>query len=212
MKRTRIKICGITSSEDALAAVDAGVDAIGLNLWKPSPRSISIELAAEISALVPAFVSTVALTVDADTNFLNRILDELKADLLQFHGSETPAYCQRSGMPYMKAIRMRSDVVVEDEIARFSSARSILLDAYRKGTPGGTGESFDWLRIPEQHRPHIVLAGGLDSLNVAGAIDTVRPYAVDVSGGVESAPGIKDHRKIADFVAAVRAGDQRVYG
>jgi phosphoribosylanthranilate isomerase len=112
----------------------------------------------------------------------------------------------------MKAIRMRKDVVLEEEIERFSGARSILLDAYRKGIPGGTGERFDWLRIPASYRPQIVLAGGLNSANVAEAITTVKPYAVDVSGGVEASPGIKDHRKIIEFVAAVRVGDQRVYG
>ncbi len=212
MKRTRVKICGITSLEDAIAAVNAGADAIGLVLWEPSPRAISVELAAEICSLVPAFVTTVALTVDADDSLVNRIRNELKVDILQCHGNETPENCQRSGIPYMKAIRMRADVVLEDEIERFSSARSLLLDAYRKGVPGGTGESFDWLRIPEQHRPQIVLAGGLNSLNVAEAINTVQPYAVDVSGGVELTPGIKNHRKIAEFLAAVRAGDQRAYG
>jgi phosphoribosylanthranilate isomerase len=195
-----------------MAAVDAGADAIGLVLWEPSPRAISAELATEICALVPAFVTTVALTVDADDSLINRIRNELNADILQCHGNESAENCERAEIPYMKAIRMRSNVVLENEIERFSSARSILLDAYRKGTPGGTGESFDWLRIPERYRSQIVLAGGLNSSNVTAAVTAVQPYAVDVSGGVESAPGIKDHRKIAEFVAAVRAGDQRAYG
>ena len=212
MKRTRIKICGITSPEDAMAAVDAGADAIGLVLWERSPRSVSIEIAAEICRRVPAFITTVALTVDADAGLVNCIRDELKADIIQCHGNESPERCERFGIPYMKAIRMHKDVVLDDEIERFSGARSILLDAYRKGIPGGTGERFDWLRIPASYRPQIVLAGGLNSANVAEAITTVKPYAVDVSGGVEASPGIKDHRKITEFVAAVRVGDQRVYG
>ena len=212
MKRTRIKICGITSPEDAMAAVDAGADAIGLVLWERSPRAVSIEIAAEICSRVPAFITTVALTVDADADLVNGIRDKLKVDIIQCHGNESPECCERSGIPYMKAIRMRKDVVLEEEIERFSGARSILLDAYRKGIPGGTGERFDWLRIPASYRPQIVLAGGLNSANVAEAITTVQPYAVDVSGGVEASPGIKDHRKITEFVAAVRVGDQRVYG
>ncbi len=212
MKRTRIKICGITSLEDAIAAVAAGADAIGLVLWEPSPRSVSTVLAAEICSVIPAFVTTVALTVDADDNLIRCIREEIRADLLQCHGNETPAFCEQSGMPTMKAIRMRPDVALDDEIQRFSVARSVLLDAYRKGTPGGTGERFDWLRIPQQYRDQIVLAGGLSAANVTEAIETVHPYAVDVSGGVEYSPGKKDHHKMTEFVAAVRAADNRVYG
>jgi phosphoribosylanthranilate isomerase len=168
---------------------------------------VTIEQASLICAQVPAFVTIVALTVDADLQWLNQIVQELPIDLLQFHGNETPELCERANRPYMKALRMRPELDLVSEIERYSGARSVLLDAYRKGIPGGTGESFDWSLIPESHRERIVLAGGLSAENIETAVTSVRPYAVDVSGGVESSAGIKSKEKIVAFIRGVHRAD-----
>lgn len=207
VKRTRIKVCGITQVEDAMAAVAAGADAIGLVFWEPSPRSVSIKQAEIICAEIPAFISVVALTVDADASFVKQLLSRLPVDLLQFHGNETAEHCEQFCKPYMKAIRMRPGLDVVQSLADYSTACSVLLDAYRKGIPGGTGESFVWETIPRQCRSRIVLAGGLNASNVGAAITSIRPYAVDVSGGVESSPGIKSTNKIVEFASQVRLAD-----
>ncbi|MEE8059922.1 MAG: phosphoribosylanthranilate isomerase [Pseudomonadales bacterium] len=204
MNRTRVKICGITRPEDAHVAVAAGTDAIGLVFWASSPRAVTIEKAREICARLPAFVTVVALTVDAKADFIQQLIDSLPIDLLQFHGNETPEHCEQFTKPYMKAIRMRAGLDLGNEIERFSSANSILLDAYRKGVPGGTGERFDWDLILQQYRSRIVLAGGLNPDNIAQAVKVVRPYAVDVSGGVEVSPGIKDNNKVGEFIRLVQ--------
>ena len=208
VKRTRIKICGITRPEDALHAVAAGADAIGLVFYEPSPRAVTTAQAVEICAQLPAFVTVVALTVNAEAETIQQVLESIPVGLLQFHGSETPQFCESFGRPYMKAIRMRPELDLSEEIERYSSAQSILLDAYQKGVPGGTGESFDWGLIPEKYRPQIILAGGLDSSNICSAVEAVRPYGVDVSGGVEALPGIKDRAKIAEFINNVQRADQ----
>jgi phosphoribosylanthranilate isomerase len=210
VKRTRVKICGITRAEDAEAAVTAGADAIGLVFWQPSPRSVSIAQAAEICRQLPAFVSVVALTVNATSDCLTEIVSELPVDLLQFHGDETPERCQQFDCSYIKALRMKPELSLAEEFTRYSSARSLLLDTYRKGVPGGTGESFDWERIPEQFRSRTILAGGLNPGNVFQAITAVRPFAVDVSGGVEQAAGIKDPAKISEFIAQVDQANRAV--
>lgn len=211
MKRTRIKICGITRSEDARHAVAAGADAIGLVFWQPSPRAVSIAAAAEICADLPAFVNVVALTVDADAALIQNITDRLPVDIFQLHGKESPQQCrqlsEQTGRPFMKAIRVKPGLDLAAEVERYQHARSILLDAYSKGVPGGTGQQFEWQLIPQTLRSRIVLAGGLNPENVAKAVNSVHPYAVDVSGGVEASPGIKDSRKMDDFVAAVRLAD-----
>ncbi|ARN76498.1 phosphoribosylanthranilate isomerase [Oceanicoccus sagamiensis] len=207
MSRTRIKICGITSPADALLAIEAGADAIGLVFYAPSSRSVTVAQAAEICAVIPAFVTIVALTVDAEPALMQQITTELPIDLLQFHGKESPEQCAQSGRPYMKAIRMRPELNLDEEIARFANARSILLDAYRKGVPGGTGESFDWDLIPAQYRSRIVLAGGLTPANIVAAVTQVKPYAVDVSGGVEASAGSKDNTKLVEFIEGVRRAD-----
>ena len=207
VKRTRVKICGITRPEDAQAAINAGADALGLVFWQPSARAVTIEQAERICAKIPAFVSVVALTVNAEQAFINQIVSALPIDLLQFHGDESPEHCQSSGRPYIKAIRMRPELNLQLEIDRFPGAKSILLDAYKKGTPGGTGESFDWELIPEQYRSRIILAGGLNPHNIRQAITAVRPYAVDVSGGVELAAGVKDINKINQFMYSVDQAD-----
>lgn len=207
VRRTRVKICGITRVEDAAAAVAAGADAIGLVFYAASPRVVAPAAAAAICASLPPFVSAVGLFVDADADTVRATLALVPLTLLQFHGAETPEYCAQFGLPYIKALRMRGDADVEVEQRRHTQARALLLDAYSPGRPGGTGEVFDWQRIPPALRPRIVLAGGLDAGNVAAAIAQVRPYAVDVSGGVEAAPGRKDAQRIEAFIAAVQGAD-----
>ncbi|MFT6152819.1 MAG: phosphoribosylanthranilate isomerase [Crocinitomicaceae bacterium] len=201
--RTRIKICGITRVEDALKVVDAGADAIGLVFYDPSPRSVRINLATEIAAAVPAFVSVVALFVDPTKDYVQEVLNNVRIDLIQFHGDEENDFCSQFKTPFIKAIRVRqaSDVVASS--LRFPDSVGILLDSYKPGVPGGTGESFDWSLIPKNHSNPIILAGGLTPENVASAINDVQPFAVDISGGVEAAKGIKDSEKIKEFVSEV---------
>lgn len=200
----RSKICGITRIEDALAAVEAGADAIGLVFYGKSPRAVSIEQAAVILQALPPFVTSVGLFVDMPRDELQQLLQRLPLDLLQFHGDESPADCEGHGRPYIKALRVRPGEDVAAAMAPYSGARGILLDTFVEGVPGGTGASFDWSLVPENAAKPIILAGGLDAGNVATAIRQVRPYAVDVSGGVEASKGIKDAGKIRAFVRAVR--------
>jgi phosphoribosylanthranilate isomerase len=200
----RSKICGITRIEDALAAVEAGADAIGLVFYGKSPRAVSIEQAAAILQALPPFVTSVGLFVDMPHDELQQLLQRLPLDLLQFHGDESPADCEGHGRPYIKALRVRPGEDVSAAMAPYAGARGILLDTFVEGVPGGTGASFDWSLVPENAAKPIILAGGLDAGNVATAIRQVRPYAVDVSGGVEAGKGIKDAGKIRAFVRAVR--------
>ena len=200
MQRTRVKICGITSVEDAIKAVDSGADAIGLVFYGASPRAVSVEQAATICAALPPFVTVVALVVNAEPSFVSSLLASVPVDVIQFHGDESAAYCQQFNRPYIKAIRMRPDLVLSECFEEFKQAQALLLDAYRKGVPGGTGEVFDWGRIPQQRELPIILAGGLHADNVSEAIAKVQPYAVDVSGGVEQAPGVKDKAKVQQFI------------
>lgn len=206
--RTRVKICGITRPHDAVLAAEQGADAIGLVFYPPSPRHVSLEQAAEIAAALPPFVTTVGLFVNADAQTIAETVAAAQLDLIQFHGNECADYCKEHARPWMRAIRMKDDVDLEAEAERFAAGRGLLLDAYRPGVPGGTGESFDWSRIPSAMAAQIVLAGGLTPENIAQAVREVRPYAVDVSGGVEASPGIKDAEKIARFMAGVRSGEQ----
>ncbi|HEY3698108.1 MAG TPA: phosphoribosylanthranilate isomerase [Spongiibacteraceae bacterium] len=209
LRRTRVKICGITRIEDALAAVAAGADAIGFVFYAHSARAIMPSMARAICAALPPFVATVGLFVDATSAQVRTTLGAVPLDLLQFHGAETPAYCAQFERPYLKALRMRDDIDVADLAQQFASARALLLDTFRIDIAGGTGEVFDWQRVPTQFRNEVVLAGGLTAANVADAVLQLRPYAVDVSGGVESAPGIKDAKKIEAFIAAVRRADSQ---
>lgn len=209
-RRTRVKICGITRTEDAQAAALAGADAIGFVFHADSPRAVNAEIARAICAVLPAFVTTVGLFVDADPKAVRAILDTVPLDLLQFHGAETPNYCAQFARPYLKALRMRDDIDVIAATQQFAPARALLLDTYRDGVAGGTGETFDWQRVPNSLRDKIILAGGLRPDNVASAIAQIRPYAVDVSGGVESAPGRKDIKKIEAFIAAARRADSEL--
>jgi phosphoribosylanthranilate isomerase len=201
--RTRVKICGITRPDDAIAAAQAGADAIGLVFYPDSPRYVDIETARAVVAAVPPFVSVVGLVVDLDEAAIRQILAAVHLDMLQFHGEESPAFCARLGMPYIKALRMRDDRDVGASMSQYTDARAVLLDAYQAGVPGGTGSRFDWSRVPVQRSKPVILAGGLTVDNVAAAIAQVHPYAVDVSGGVEKTKGVKDHDKIAAFIKEV---------
>ena len=200
--RVRTKICGITRIEDAHAAVDAGADAIGLVFYPPSKRDIShnLPLASDIAREVGPFVTVVGLVVNPELSALNTILGKVPLHTLQFHGDEPEAFCLQFQRSYIKAIRMKQGLDVAEQIAAYPSASGVLLDAYKKGVPGGTGESFDWGRVPLNPSKPIVLAGGLDPGNVTAAVRITEPYGVDVSGGVEQSPGVKNPNKIRAFV------------
>ncbi len=201
--RTRVKICGITRAQDALEAVKQGADAIGLVFYPKSPRNVSAAQAAEIVSKIPAFITVVGLFVDAEPAFVQEVLSVVRLDLLQFHGDETASQCRQYSRPYMKAIRVKSDTNLVQYAADYADAKALLLDAFAEGVPGGTGLVFDWSLIPQNFPLPIVLAGGLNAENVGVAIEQVRPYAVDVSGGVEASKGIKDAAKIAAFMRGV---------
>ena len=201
--RTRVKICGITRVEDALIAVAQGADAIGLVFYPPSPRYVTPAQAAEIVNALPAFITVVALFVDASRTDVEAVLSQVNIDLIQFHGQETADECRQYGKSYMKAIRVKSDTNLVQYTTEYLDAKALLLDTYAEGVPGGTGQVFDWTIIPKNLSKPIVLAGGLDVENVEQAIRQVKPYAVDVSGGVEFKKGIKDAAKIAAFMRGV---------
>ena len=205
MSVVRSKICGITRVEDALAAVEAGADAIGLVFYAKSPRAVTVQQARSIINAMPPFVTTVGLFVDASRCELGEILDAVPLDLLQFHGDESPENCEGYHRPYIKALRVKPGDDIAAQVVLYKNASGVLLDTYVPGIPGGTGEAFDWALVPEGLSKPIILAGGLTAENVAQAIARVRPYAVDVSGGVEAAKGIKDAQKIRAFMQAVRA-------
>jgi phosphoribosylanthranilate isomerase len=207
---TRIKICGITRPEDALSAINSGADAIGLVFYAKSSRAVSVEQAREIASVVPPFVTLVSLFVDAPTASVEDVLAQLPVGLLQFHGDERPDYCASFDRPWIKALRVREGMDVAGASAAYASGSGILLDAWQEGVPGGTGKTFDWHLARQNDSLPLVLAGGLNPGNVGKAVTEVRPWAVDVSGGVESAPGIKDSEKIKQFIAAVRAADQQL--
>lgn len=220
--RTRIKICGLTREEDVRAAVDAGADAIGLVFYAKSPRHVDVAHAAALAELVPPFVSVVGLFVNADAEEVAHVVERVPLTLLQFHGDETPQQCteiaRRCRLPFMRAARVRPGLDLVEFANQYRDASGLLLDAFVEGYGGG-GHVFDWTLIPAQwlppnpanpranDAPRIVLSGGLNAQNVAGAIERVRPYAVDVSSGVEASKGVKDHARIAAFVRAVRQAD-----
>lgn len=189
--------------EDALQAIQAGADALGFVFYEPSPRYISPEQAANICKQLPPFICKVALFVNADSETVRNVCDFVGIDLIQFHGDEKEIDCIPYSLPYIKAIRVRhkNDVSVAEE--EFPSALAILVDAYKKGVPGGTGERFDWALLPQERTKPLILAGGLDKQNIYHAIKTVHPYAVDVSGGVEQAKGKKNHRTVTQFLNEV---------
>jgi len=201
--RTRVKICGITRPEDALAVAAAGADAVGLVFYAKSPRAVNIEQARAIIDVLPPFVTRVGLFVDATQAELDAVLDQVELDVVQFHGNETLAQCESAGKEYMKAVRVQETADIVAALERYPTASALLLDTYHPTKPGGTGETFDWGKIPANLSKPIVLAGGLTTDNVAEAIEVVKPYAVDVSGGVEESKGIKNAEKIGGFIAAV---------
>ncbi|MDO9317200.1 MAG: phosphoribosylanthranilate isomerase [Gammaproteobacteria bacterium] len=202
VQRTRVKICGLTSPEDALLAAECGADAIGLVFYSKSARAVTAAQALDVCRSLPVFVTTVGLFVNPAEEEVRAVLKHVHLDCLQFHGEESAAFCASFGVPYMKAIRVRPDFDVIEEIAKYSSSSAILLDSYDKNTAGGTGIAFDWRiarRCVQEARGKIVLAGGLTASNVAEAIRLVAPYAVDVSSGVESEPGRKSKERMSSF-------------
>lgn len=202
-QRTRVKICGITRVEDAISAVNAGADAIGLVFYAPSPRALTITQAQQIIAAIPPFVSVVGLFVNTPQTEIEAVLSKVRLDILQYHGDETASDCQQINLPYYKAIRVKADTNLLQCEAEFKSAKALLLDTYSEAAVGGTGQVFDWGLIPNNLTKPVILAGGLTADNVAAAIQQVQPYAVDVSGGVEQNKGIKDAAKIAAFMRGV---------
>lgn len=204
---TRIKICGITSLDDALAAARAGADAIGFVFYGPSPRNIEPAHARVIAAALPPFVTTVGLFVNASPEAVRATLETVPIDLLQFHGAEDPEFCSRFGRPYIRAMALAPGVDLLQSAANFAHARGILVDAFVPGVHGGTGVTADWSAIPSDLPLPLILAGGLTPENVTAAVRAVRPWAVDVSSGVERAKGIKDHDKMLAFVRGVRDAD-----
>lgn len=211
MPRTRIKICGLTREQDIRAAVEAGADAIGMVFYPRSPRYLSPGRAAELRALVPPFVDVVALFVNAPGQDIAEVLDVVKPDLLQFHGDETPEECERHRMRYLRAFRvggpgLETSQALLKSCEQYNSAAGWLFDSHSDGY-GGSGRAFDWSLVSSASARPVVLSGGLHAENVAAALAALRPFAVDVSSGVEEAPGIKSAEKIARFVAEVRRAD-----
>ncbi len=197
---TRVKICGITRPEDARLALRAGAHARGLVFYSASPRAVSIAQAQAVAEVAGPFATLVGLFVNASPREIEAALEQVPLQLLQFHGDETSGECVRYGRPYIKALRMRPELDVSAAMAEHPHASGFLLDAYRKGVPGGTGETFDWERVPRDAQRPIILAGGLTPDNVDRAIAATRPYGVDVSGGVEASPGVKDAEKVNQFI------------
>ena len=201
---TRIKCCGMTRVEDALFAAELGADAIGVVLTARSKRRVSLAQARAIVEAMPPFVTTVALCMDDEANFVQEIIDTVRPSLLQFHGNESDEWCKQFGQPYLKAIAMGEGAAALYQLRDHPHAAGLLLDGHGLGEPGGTGKTFDWSLMPSDLKQPLILAGGLTSANVAEAIRMARPWAVDVASGIESAPGVKDSDKMRDFIAAVR--------
>lgn len=207
LARTRIKFCGLTRPDDIAQAVALGVDALGFVMWPKSSRSITPEALQVLAAQVPAFVTRVGLFVNQPAELIEQCLPHL--DLIQFHGDESAAFCQQFGRPWIKALRMRDDLDLHQAASEYAAAQALLLDAYRPGVPGGTGETFDWSRIPASFEKPVILAGGLTADNIAAAVAQVAPYAVDVSGGIEASPGVKDASLMTAFVRHVAQANSR---
>ncbi len=204
---TAVKICGITRLEDALAAARAGAIAIGLVFYAASPRCVTLAKAAEIIRALPPFITTVGLFVNASADEVRAALAEVPVELLQFHGEETPEFCRQFGRPYVKAVRVGPGVDLLQYVRAYHDAKALLLDTFVEGLQGGSGVTFDWSLIPRDLALPVILSGGLTAENVTDAVRRVRPLAVDVSSGVESAKGIKDASKIAAFMKGVRNAD-----
>lgn len=210
--RTRVKICGITRVEDGLAAAEAGADAIGLVFYPRSPRYVPPDQAQKIIRALPAFVTVTGLFVNEQEGMVTAMAQAVGLDVLQFHGDEPVDYCKRFKQPYIKALRVRGEEDLAQLAEQYTSAQGLLLDAYDERVQGGSGQVFDWSRIPEPLANKCILAGGLHPGNVAAAIQQVHPYAVDVSSGVEAEKGIKDAVKITAFMEGVNIGDTSKQG
>ena len=208
MSRTRVKICGLTRESDLAAAAAAGTDAIGLVFYAPSPRAVETEQARTLLEVLPAFVTSVGLFVNAEPDLVRSVLARVPLDSLQFHGEEPPDYCGAFHRPWIKAVRMRPGADLKALVERYGGAKGLLLDTYDPTAAGGTGRRFDWDLVPEWLAPRIILAGGLNPGNAAEAVRRLRPYALDVSGGVESAKGVKDRGKMEAFIQGVKDGDE----
>ena len=200
---TRVKFCGFTHQDDVAQAVALGADALGFVFYGLSSRYVSPEHAQTLTRSVPAFVTRVGLFVNEEAETVQRIFELARLNLIQYHGEESPELCDAIGLPYIKAFRVRKGMDLRTEMDRYPNASGFLLDAYVKGQPGGTGERFDWELIPQSHAP-IILAGGLTPDNAKDAIDQVAPWALDVSGGIETKPGRKDPDKMARFMNVCR--------
>jgi phosphoribosylanthranilate isomerase len=205
--KTRIKICGLRDAATACETARLGADAIGLVFYAPSPRHVEIAVAREIVAALPPFVTSVGLFVDADPDYVRSVLEQVPLDVLQFHGNESPDYCAQFSRPYLKAVRVKPGLNLLEYAAAYAQARGLLVDAFVEGVPGGTGEGFDWSLLPSDLSLPLILSGGLHPGNAKDAIEEVRPWAVDVSSGVESAKGIKDVAKIAAFIREVNRAE-----
>ena len=204
---TRVKVCGITRVEDGLAAARVGVDAVGFVFYPGSPRYVASERARDIAAMLPPFISTVGLFVDAEAATIAVTLRAIRLDYLQFHGAESPEFCAQFDVPFLKAVRVKPGMDLLQYAITFSAAKALLLDAFVAGMHGGTGQGFDWQLIPLNMPIPVILSGGLAPGNIAKAVRTVRPWAVDVSSGVEAEKGIKDANKIEQFMRGVRNAD-----
>ena len=200
----RVKVCGITRSEDACIAARLGADAIGFVFWRKSPRYVSPETARLITDSLPAFITTVGVYVDPDAAWVEETSQKVRLSLLQFHGDETSDFCNQFSLPYIKAVRVKADTDLLQYTNCYSTAKGLLLDTYAAGMPGGTGERFDWQLIPLHLPLPMILSGGLNPENVEMSIRQTRPWAVDVSSGVEAAKGIKDEQKIYAFMQGVK--------
>jgi phosphoribosylanthranilate isomerase len=200
----RIKFCGITRAEDACAAVSLGADALGFVFYAPSPRYVDVVQAAEIARLLPPFLCKVGLFVNADADYVDEVCAAVGLDVVQYHGDESPVDCARAPRPWIKALRVRPELDIAQECARYTQASAWLFDTYDDKLYGGSGKAFDWQLLPQHNRRPIILAGGLTPDNVGQAIRSTAPYAVDVSGGIEAAKGIKDHDKMRKFIAEVK--------
>lgn len=209
MSRTRIKLCGLTSPDQVMLAAELGADAIGLVFYGPSPRYIETEVASRLAAGCPPFLSLTGLFVNPSVAEVEAVLDQVPLDCLQFHGDETDDFCRQFRRPWIKAVRVRPEMDIEQVLTQWPGARGLLLDAWHPEHPGGTGLTFDWRLIPDAWRHRIILAGGLTPDNVGTAIRQVSPWGVDVSGGIEHSKGKKDSALMAAFVAAVRQEDNR---
>jgi phosphoribosylanthranilate isomerase len=196
----RVKICGITSPEQALMAQDAGADLLGLVIYPKSSRYVDVQRAVQIRQVIGPKTQCVVLLVNADETLVHEVIEQVKPDLLQFHGDESPEFCQQFNFPFIRAIRMREGLDIDAEVSAYHAEGGFLFDAWSEDQYGGTGHQFDWSRLPTSTDYPLILAGGLNSDNVAEAVRLVRPDMVDVSGGVESSPGIKDRVKVAAFV------------